>query len=471
MIVKFHATGTGRGSGPVEYLLGKDGQRDGATLDRGDPDTIVALIDSSPYAKKYTSGVLSFAESDLPRAAKDKLMASFESALLPGLDKDQFACLWVEHRDKGRLELNFVVPNIELLSGKRLQPYFDRADRPRINAWQTIQNEEFQLHDPNDPVNKRELVTANNLPRSKALAVEQITAGLLKRAESGEIRDRDDVKQCLEQAGFTIARETPKSISLADPEGGRNIRLKGMIYEQDFRFGRGLRNEIDTASERYRASSKERVQAARKTYLNSTERKRIHNQQRHRRPDLEITPLHSSHLALDGRQHRFDIDRVVGRDLVSGTTDQGKLDHHQPAERHTGETSTKDFRDSVIGKQDGEIYRPVSRNESGTRLDGRDAGRIETGEKINDRAREPAFDRLRAITERARQTTSRLCEGLQRISENVRDYFSREPGVTAERQQLDRASAELEHSAPAVGKALQQEIVRDRQLGDREMSL
>nr|MBF4442667.1 mobilization relaxase [Vibrio anguillarum] len=112
MIVKFHARGAGRGSGPVDYLLGKDRARDGATLDRGDPDAIQDLIDSSPYAKKYTSGVLSFEESDLDRATKDKIMSSFEKALLPGLDADQYSCLWVEHRDKGRLELNFVVPNV-----------------------------------------------------------------------------------------------------------------------------------------------------------------------------------------------------------------------------------------------------------------------------------------------------------------------------------------------------------------------
>ena len=33
MIVKFHPRGAGRGSGPVEYLLGKHYDRDGATLD------------------------------------------------------------------------------------------------------------------------------------------------------------------------------------------------------------------------------------------------------------------------------------------------------------------------------------------------------------------------------------------------------------------------------------------------------
>ena len=65
MIVKFHARGVGRGSGPVEYLLGKDSNREGSTLDRGNPTEVKELIDSSPYAKKYTSGVLSFEEFDL----------------------------------------------------------------------------------------------------------------------------------------------------------------------------------------------------------------------------------------------------------------------------------------------------------------------------------------------------------------------------------------------------------------------
>lgn len=47
MIIKFHNRGVGRGSGPVDYLLGPDRQREGAHLDRGDPDQISALIDPS----------------------------------------------------------------------------------------------------------------------------------------------------------------------------------------------------------------------------------------------------------------------------------------------------------------------------------------------------------------------------------------------------------------------------------------
>ena len=43
MIVKFHARGTGGGKGPTQYLLGRDGQREGATLLRGDPEQVAAL--------------------------------------------------------------------------------------------------------------------------------------------------------------------------------------------------------------------------------------------------------------------------------------------------------------------------------------------------------------------------------------------------------------------------------------------
>ena len=39
------------------------------------------------------------------------------------------------------------------------------------------------------------------------------------------------------------------SISIADPDGGRNIRLKGAIYEQSFNAGEGLRAEIEKAQQ------------------------------------------------------------------------------------------------------------------------------------------------------------------------------------------------------------------------------
>jgi hypothetical protein len=263
MIVKFHPRGRGGGSGPVDYLLGKDRQRDGATVLQGKPEEVRELIDASPYAKKYTSGVLSFAESDLAPGQREKLMESFERVLMPGLDKDQYSVLWVEHADKGRVELNFLIPNTELLSGKRLQPYYDRADRPRIDAWQTVVNGRLGLHDPNDPANRRELVTPSALPQAQQEAVRAITQGLMVLASSGDLKTRQDMTEALTAAGFEVVRTTRSSISIANPDGGRNIRLKGAIYEQSFNAGAGLGAEIESAAAIYRRDAESRIQRAR----------------------------------------------------------------------------------------------------------------------------------------------------------------------------------------------------------------
>jgi hypothetical protein len=452
VIVKFHARGSGRGSGPVEYLLGKDREREGATLDRGDPDQIQALIDSSPYTKKYTSGVLSFEESDLDRQTKDRLMSSFEKALLPGLDKDQYSCLWVEHRDKGRLELNFVVPNVELLSGKRLQPYFDKADKPRINAWKTGMNASLKLHDPDDPINKRELTTPRNLPQSKQEAARAITDGLLSMAGNGELNSRNDVVNALEMAGFTVARQTNKSISIADPDGGRNIRLKGQIYEQNFRFSPELRGEIEAASARYRATSQERIREAREVYRTGVEIKRAENHRRYKRPESTYEHVSSKKLALDNVECVSRPSGLYGRDLVARedysdepTRDQSSEKHDRTAEIGGWEDSTQRMRKTFM--------RPDRRKSTDL------SGRLQDFERVlnHDGTRTAAIERIRKLTESTRETTQRLCDSFQKFGENVRHYIEGERGTKKPSDQLERASKYLEYSAPAVGKALQQE--------------
>jgi len=58
VIVKIHSRGAGSGSGPVDYLLGKDRQRSDARVLRGDAERTRELIDGCDFARGYTSGVL-----------------------------------------------------------------------------------------------------------------------------------------------------------------------------------------------------------------------------------------------------------------------------------------------------------------------------------------------------------------------------------------------------------------------------
>ena len=461
MIVKIHARGSGGGSGPVEYLLGKDGDREGATLDRGNPKEIEELIDSSPYAKKYTSGVLSFAEADLDRKTKDNLMSSFEKALLPGLDADQYSCLWVEHRDKGRLELNFVVPNIELQTGKRLQPYYHRADKPRINAWKVVVNGALDLHDPDNPKNKRELVTSRDLPIIKKDACEAITDGLLNLMDAGKIKNRDDIKNILKEQGFDIARETPKSISISDPEGGRNIRLKGHIYEQDFRFSEKLRGEITAASDRYEAGIKERIQQARSVYRKGVEIKRVEHERRYPRTESTSKTLDIKDVGFGTVHVNQPFSGELECALLSRGSNKKEFGDHQ-------QTEPKDEKIRKIQSQNDhvrrrEILSAPERGDNSKHISGGN-GRVCNPVEISyDRIRKAAFERIRDFTGTAREATSRLSERVQKIGRNVFHYLEGKQDTQRASKSLERSSVELEQAiSKAEIKPQQKEMLKER---------
>ena len=319
VIVSFFARGTGGGSGPTDYLLGRDRNREKAELLRGDAEETKALIDASPYSKTYTSGVLSFEERNIPDAMKREVMDSFEECLFPGLDKNQYNVLWVEHTDKGRLELNFVIPNVELTSGKRLQPYYHSADLPRVDAWQTIKNIEYGFTDPNDPAKRQTLVIAKDLPKHKEEAAKALDDGLMALAGQGLIKSREDVINALQNAGFEIGRQTKTSISIKDPDGGRNIRLKGALYEQDFRLSQDLQRDIQERSRQYQNSGTERLAEARNRYSTGIERKRQQLEKRYPRQTASL----QTGIAREPKAHELGSVPLV--DLVNGlAVDSGR---------------------------------------------------------------------------------------------------------------------------------------------------
>ena len=467
MIIKFHNRGVGRGSGPVGYLLGRHGNREGATLDRGNPAVIEALIDSSPYAKKYTSGVLSFAEADLPRATKDKLMSDFEKALLPGLEGNQYAVLWVEHRDKGRLELNFVVPNIELQSGKRLQPYFHKADNPRLDAWRTVVNGELKLHDPDDPLNRQAVITPKDLPRGHKEAAQAITDGLLRMAGAGEIQSRDDVRKALQSAGFSVVRETKNSLSIADPDGGRNIRLKGVLYEQDFRHGEGLRAELEAAGQRYREASERRVHEARESYLRGVEIKRGENERRYCRAQPEHGLAVAQNVDLDAGQYRPVLERNERDPLVSGGIDSGAASQSPSLGGEGRQDSDQHLR--VEWQEETSLREDRHGRETVRGRGFREISVDDTGGVLNDGIGAGIALRVRGFAERIRAAAQGMAGKLRELGEHVREHQTRgreqqgsSRAIDEAGERLNAASGRLEQAAGGLDRASQQ-VAKERE--------
>ena len=282
MLVKIHRRGKGGGAGPIDYLMGKDRNREHATLLRGNIDQTHQLIDSLSFSRNYTSGVISFEEKDIPTEQKEFLMDQLERTLLCGLDANQYDCLWIEHKDKGRLELNFLIPNVELQTGKRLQPYYDKVDKKRKDAFQIIMNDKFNLSDPKKKKKNRTMSYRSDLPQGRKEAMEHITQALNRFAEVGEISCRNDVIKSLQENGFEVARQTKNSISIRLPGEKRNLRLTGGIYEHDFRAGQGVRAAISETIEQYSKSNQQRVSNAKRVYKDSFERVSAYNSEKYK---------------------------------------------------------------------------------------------------------------------------------------------------------------------------------------------
>lgn len=282
MIVQFFRYGGGLSKGPLNYLLGKDRQREHASILSGNEQEVAELIDSSPFAKKYTSGCLSFYEDDLPQEAKHRIMQEFERCLFPGLSQDNYRVLWIEHKDKfnpetgkNRLELNFLIPNVEILTGQRLQPFYHKADLPRVDLLKKILNFEFSLRDPNAPENQQATTLRKNLPKDIKEFRERLNHYAEQEIQEGRIYDRASMTQWLKELGYEVTKEAKKSLSIKNPYGDekRPIRLTGLIYEQDFRTGTEGYSLTAKASERYREEARERYQSDLQRYQEQLDRK------------------------------------------------------------------------------------------------------------------------------------------------------------------------------------------------------
>ena len=233
MIAKIFPTG----KGGIEYLQSKEFC---PTL-RGDPAMTQDLIEASGSKNPSTAGVLSFTEHITDLATKLEIAERYEREVLcPGIAQEDYSITWIEHQETAkdggvRTGLHFVMSNTHLSSGKQMQPYWHKRDKPLKMAFQKVINAEYGFTDPDDPERKQATQIDPRAPktvREYKQAFGDIISDLIKQ---GEVVDRKSVADALSAlSGVEIARETDKSISLAVEGHKRNIRLTGAIYERDF---------------------------------------------------------------------------------------------------------------------------------------------------------------------------------------------------------------------------------------------
>lgn len=237
MVIKFFANKKGGSERAIDYLLNeREMQRTARTL-QGDPSVTRKIIQSIDRKQKVCVGCLSLEESNIPEDDKYILMDEFEQMLLPMM-QGRYNILWVEHTDKGRLELNFVIPKVDLPTGKALNPYYHKADVTRKELFEDKWNLIKSYSSAKDPSKSR---TLNTSMKQHYLSkdYDELDAILHQLVADGTIKNRDQLIETLKEQ-VEVTRISYESISVKLPEHKKAKRFKGGIYAQEFTSLRSL---------------------------------------------------------------------------------------------------------------------------------------------------------------------------------------------------------------------------------------
>ncbi|MFM0649766.1 relaxase/mobilization nuclease domain-containing protein [Paraburkholderia bryophila] len=252
MIVRIFDSGTSRGEPPVNYLLGahdhtgKPRSVEPEVLE-GDPKTTVAIINSISRKHKYISGAISFRDTERP--TKEQLRTvidEFKASFAPGLTSDNFNSLWVIHRDKGNIELHFVVPRTELTTGNALNIHPPgKKNIEHYEAFTSVMNHKlgFAQIQP-DPLKLAFSTFEFKAPAGKEskYVKQPMHQHLEHQIRSGAIKNRVQLCEALEdQFGLKITRKGVDYIAVMMPGEQKARRLRGGFYTRNADYGELLR--------------------------------------------------------------------------------------------------------------------------------------------------------------------------------------------------------------------------------------
>ena len=251
MYIKFLKHGKGDPAKAASYLIDDvdhlNRPRPDVQVLRGDPQTFTALAESIQNEWKYTSGVIAWSKDDAPTNDEiDQVLEAFEKHAFAGLKPNQYHFTAVLHEeDDGSKHVHFLVPRIELDTGKALniappghEKYFDPL-RDYFNyskGWSR----------PDDPTLQHDTQTPDHAHFQDAAAVraglkgksvndirEVIGSLIEQRIYFDFIKDRTDVLDAVSELG-KVTRISDKFISLKLDGADKAIRLKGAFYESEF---------------------------------------------------------------------------------------------------------------------------------------------------------------------------------------------------------------------------------------------
>jgi hypothetical protein len=220
----------------------------------GDPQAMKYICDGLDFKNKYTTGVLSFSPEETAKIAanpelKDKILQNFKDFAFAGVPEDARQFLAIEHTHTGRLEIHYMVPRVNLESGKYRNPFPPNYDGKRGigNNTAFIQEndvyidyacQKFGLTNPRDPTVARDLkISYFDKDSATKKEVHDMVCELV---ESGHITCREDINNLFIDLGGKITRNCDDYLSVKFGDDSKAMRFKGDIYDKTYFGAKGI---------------------------------------------------------------------------------------------------------------------------------------------------------------------------------------------------------------------------------------
>lgn len=432
MIVKFLDAKNGGGLGSVNYVLNKKRVADGtAKILLGNEKTTRDLIKSISKKQKVSFGVMSFEEANIPEQLKFELMKEFEKTFMAGLNQEQYNILWVEHTDKGRLELNCIVPKIELSTGRAFNPYFHGSDLHLADLFQSRANLKYGFTDPKDP-SKQSSVQGSKKKFHLMKDYEALDKHLKQLFENGEIEKRTDIITLLEGNNIKVTRTGSDYISVKLPDSKKAKRFKGGIYDEQFTSIEQLSIIGEEKERRERAyKTRDREAELRKVesrFTNAVQKRANYNRSFYSKPKKGRERVQNSSSYRNG-----NISRSGGNTFSFLNTLKSSYQEKIFFEQY-GKNITADLEDFYIDTSRQDIAEAKKLGIEALSLSGTPDFKKEVKEQINTiLEKRKEYDRVRGIiatrTEERARTLSKAREQFEfaqkRVREQLEEYSAR----------------------------------------------
>lgn len=213
----------------------------GYLLDKKDRDPQAEILDGSRsrtmqidatlcenFKHKYTSGVMSFKKGEvLTHQQKLEIIDRFKDVFLGNM-KDNINCIFIEHTDKDRTEMHYIINKVDLETGKSFNPFPPGKKTVELmKAFSSEINKQYGFDDVKEKTTTKEKSKYGSLK----MEIENKCKRLVKL---GLVKNRNELIEHLKKDGYKIERTGNDYISISSDT--KNIRLKGGIFSSETNY-------------------------------------------------------------------------------------------------------------------------------------------------------------------------------------------------------------------------------------------